>query len=113
MYIPAVAKGSSFSPFWNDIFFAATVCTLKTFYALGQYSLIYLILSNTLKGLPWWLSGKESAFQCRRCRVDPWARKISWRRAWQFTPVLLPGKSHGQRSQWAIVHGVTKRTVTW
>ena len=21
-----------------------------------------------------------------------------WRRDWQFTPVLLPGKSHGQRS---------------
>ena len=25
-------------------------------------------------------------------------RKILWRRKWQPTPVLLPGKSHGQRS---------------
>ena len=25
-------------------------------------------------------------------------RKIPWRRKWQPTPVLLPGKSHGQRS---------------
>ena len=25
-------------------------------------------------------------------------RKIPWRRAWQPTPVLLPGETHGQRS---------------
>ena len=24
--------------------------------------------------------------------------KIPWRRAWQSTPVFLPGESHGQRS---------------
>ena len=24
--------------------------------------------------------------------------KISWRRKWQYTPVFLPGKSHGERS---------------
>ena len=49
-------------------------------------------------GLPWWLGGKESACQCRRCRFNPWVRKIPWRRAWQPTPVFLPGESHGQRS---------------
>ena len=27
-----------------------------------------------------------------------WDGKIPWRRAWQPTPVFLPGKSHGQRS---------------
>ena len=26
-------------------------------------------------------------------------RKILWKRAWQPTPVFLPGESHGQRSQ--------------
>ena len=31
-------------------------------------------------------------------RFNPWVRKISWRRAWLLTPVLLPGESHGQRS---------------
>ena len=31
-------------------------------------------------------------------RYDPWGWKISWRRKWQPTPVLLPGESHGQRS---------------
>ena len=25
-------------------------------------------------------------------------REIPWRRAWQLTPVFLPGESHGQRS---------------
>ena len=44
--------------------------------------------------------GKESACQCRRCRVDLWVGKgkIPWRRKWQPTPILLPGKSHGQGS---------------
>ena len=27
-------------------------------------------------GLPWWLSGKKSACQCRRHGFDPWSRKI-------------------------------------
>ena len=29
---------------------------------------------------------------------DPWVGKIPWRRAWQPTPVFLPGKFHEQRS---------------
>ena len=54
-----------------------------------------------IDGLPRWLSGKESACQYRshrRCRFDPWARKIPWKKACQPTPVFLSGKSHGQRS---------------
>ena len=46
-------------------------------------------------------SDKESACHCRICRrrrFNPWVRKIPWRRAWQPTPVFLPGESHGQRS---------------
>ena len=30
------------------------------------------------------------------------------RRQWHPTPVLLPGKSHGQRAWWAAVHGIAK-----
>ena len=51
--------------------------------------------------LPWWLSGKEYACQCRRPRrrgFDHWVRKIPWRSKWQPTPVFLPGECHGQRS---------------
>ena len=29
---------------------------------------------------------------------DPWVRKITWRRKWQPTPVILPGEFHEQRS---------------
>ena len=29
---------------------------------------------------------------------DTWVMKIPWRRAWQPTPVFLPGKLHGQGS---------------
>ena len=46
-------------------------------------------------------SDKEPACQCRtpkRYGFDSWIGKSPWRRAWQPTPVLLPGKSHGQRS---------------
>ena len=46
-------------------------------------------------------SGKEPTYQCRRHkrqRFSPWVGKIPWRRAWQPTPVFLPGESHGQRS---------------
>jgi len=51
-------------------------------------------------GFPGNTSGKESAYQCRRhkrSRLDPWVRKIPWRRAWQPTPVFLPEESHGQK----------------
>ena len=41
---------------------------------------------------------KSLTLQCRRPGFDPWAGKIPWRRAWQLTPVFLPGDSHGQRS---------------
>ena len=34
----------------------------------------------------------------RNVGLDPWVRKIPWRRAWQATLVFLPGESHGQRS---------------
>ena len=52
------------------------------------------------QGFPGGTSGKEPVCQCRRHkgrRFDPWVEKISGRRAWQPTPVFLPGESHGQR----------------
>ena len=42
--------------------------------------------------------GKVSCLQCGRPEFDPWVRKILWRREWQPTLVLLPGKSLGWRS---------------
>ena len=46
----------------------------------------------------WWLGGKEYAYQCRRCRFNPWLRKIPSRRKGQPSPVFLPGKSREQQS---------------
>ena len=37
--------------------------------------------------------------ETRRHAFDPCVSKIPWRRAWQLTPVFLPGESHGQWSQ--------------
>ena len=61
-----------------------------------EYNFIYLctICMCSLR-LPWWLSGKESTCQFRRHGFNPWVRKNPCRRAWQPTPVFLPGTSHG------------------
>ena len=61
--------------------------------------------THTTIGLPRWLSGKESVCQCRRRRLDPWVRKIPWRRKWQPALVFLPGKCHGQIEQDVQCHG--------
>ena len=44
---------------------------------------------------PYMITGKTIALtrQCRRPGFEPWVGKIPWRRKWQPTPVLLPGKS--------------------
>ena len=49
-------------------------------------------------GFSEWCSGKESSYQYRRCRFNPWVRKIPWSRKWQPNPVFLTQKFHGQRS---------------
>ena len=41
---------------------------------------------------------KRIQLQYRRPRFKPWVGKIPWRRAWQPSPVFLPGEFHGQRS---------------
>ena len=46
---------------------------------------------SAVKNLP------ANARRHKRCRFDPWVRKIPWRRKWQPTPVL-PGEFHGWRS---------------
>ena len=40
----------------------------------------------------------KNHLQCGRPGFDPWVGKIPRRRAWQPTPVFLPGESHGQSS---------------
>ena len=47
--------------------------------------------------LPWWLRQYSICLQWGRPGFNPWVGKIPWRRKWHPTPVLLPGKSHGQK----------------
>ena len=49
-------------------------------------------------GFPGGSDGKSICLQCGRPGFHPWVGKIPWRRKWQPTPVLLPGKSYGPRS---------------
>ena len=46
-----------------------------------------------LMGFPGNSAGKKIQLQCRRPGFHPWVGKIPWRRAWQPTPVFLPGES--------------------
>ena len=49
-----------------------------------------------------------------RCRFDPWVRKIPWRRAWQPTPVFLPGESHGSNwIGWVHTHVPCTSSSAW
>ena len=63
-------------------------------------------------------SGERIHLLWRRYRQTwfPWVRKIPWKRAWQPTPVSLPGVSHGQSSQFTgsqrVGHDWSDRTCT-
>ena len=79
---------------WENCF------TAESDWSIEKYITLSTICEHTdaSKGLLRWLSGKESACQCRRCGFNPWVRKIPWRRKWQPTPVSLSGEAHGQKS---------------
>ena len=62
------------------------------------YHIFLWIDIYTLWALPWWLRWKSICLQFGRPGINPWDGKIPWRRKWQTTPELLPGKPHGQRS---------------
>ena len=48
-----------------------------------------------------------------RLEMSPGEGNVPWRRKWQPTPVILPGKSHGQRSLVGyIVYGVAESDTT-
>jgi len=67
-------------------------------------------LCTEVKGLPWWLSGKESAHQYRRYKrrgFDPWVRKIPGRNVnpHQYSCWENP---MDRGAWWATVHRVAK-----
>ena len=68
-------------------------CYRKLFLIFGSVRPSYhFFLMPHLAWVPGGSSSKEPTCQCRRLRFHPWVGKISWRRAWQPTPVFLPGE---------------------
>ena len=65
------------------------------FLSLGIYSIL-----SFATGLPRWVSGKESACPCRRCRFNPWVGKI-------------PGVGMGNLLQYSCLENSTDRGVWW
>jgi len=72
--------------------------SLPTPFPLLHLSLSCVFWTGLFIGLSGGSDSKVSCLQCGRPGFNPWVGKILWRRKWQPTPVLLPGKSHGQRS---------------
>ena len=69
-------------------------CECKLYNCYGEkFNYVYIYAW----GFPGGSDGKEW-LQCWRPRFSPRVGKIHWRRKWQPTSVLLPGKSHGQRN---------------
>ena len=58
-------------------------------------------------GLPWWLSGEESACQCSRLG-NSWVGKIPWRRNGYPLQYSCLGNSMDRGACWATAHGVAK-----
>ena len=65
---------------WKSVEVLAKNMVIKGDYRASQVVLV-------VKNLP------NNAGDVKRCRFDLWVGKTPWRRAWQPTPVFLPGES--------------------
>ena len=76
---------------------------------------LYCFIVNYIKyaamGLPWWLSGKRSACQCRKLGFDPWVRSPGVGNGYPLQYSCLENSM--DTGAWrAAVHGVAK-SRTW
>ena len=62
----------------------------------GRASQVLLVVKNLQVLLV--VKNPSAMQEPQKKQFDLWVWKIPWRRAWQPTPVFLPGESHGQRS---------------
>ena len=88
-------------PLWAGLWCPITLVSIYGVLTVCQALAWLVCIIHRIIKYPGGSSGKEPACQCRRhkrCKFDPWAQKIPWRRKWLLTPVSLPGESHGQRS---------------
>ena len=69
----------------------------KTSFRQQLFPVCLIVLAS---GLPWWRSGKESAYNAGEASDEsliPRSGRSPGEGKWQLTPVFLPGESHGQR----------------
>ena len=82
---PVNQEGQQSLEFWKAVFKEDRQIKAEVFNDdKGRASLVVQTIKN--------LSAMQETW------VDPWVRKIPWRREQLPTPVFLPEKSHGQRS---------------
>ena len=72
-------------------------------------SILLLLVVMIIDGLPrWcqWVKNLPASAGSKRRGFDPWVGKIPWRKAWQLTPVFLPGEPPWTKDpgglQWSI-----------
>ena len=73
-FLPLLGKSSILC--FITFFFQLVQSTSKLFSSPKSKMGRPIHLKEKQPGLPWWLSGKETACQCRRQRSGPWSRKI-------------------------------------
>ena len=89
--LPGTAQNLSGTCLRSHSSFRATQCLTSELFLLCSS-----ISSVSYISFPGAARGKEPACQCKRCKrrgSNPRVGKVPWRRAWQPTPVLLPGES--------------------
>jgi len=59
-------------------------------------------------GLPWWLSSKEPAYQCRRHMFDPWLRRFTGEGNSYPLQYSCLGNPMDRGAWQATLHGVPK-----
>ena len=104
-------QNKTLGPFWP----AYWKCELNISKKSKRQNFIYSM--EMIVDFPGSSDGKSVCLQPGRPGFDPWVGKIPWRRKWQPTPVLLPGKSHGRGlvgySPWGRKESDTTERLRW
>ena len=79
---------------WAAVHGVAELDMTEHTHAFNSESLLLSLLLLLANCLRWW----RICLQGRRPWFDSWFGKMPWRKAWQPTPMFLPGESHEQRS---------------
>ena len=109
LILPQISAPHSNQPFWWSPCplakpYRSQSCMQYNIRLVSYLYIVVIFSRNTVlatEKLPRWHSGKEFAWQCRkckRCKFNLWVGKIPWRRKCQYSPAFLPGKFHEERS---------------